>query len=135
MRRIHIAWGLLALAAFAVSGQVMLHHIPAMRLLSDDVRLMYRSRHIYLLGAGIANVLLGLYVTPCRENWRRWLQYAGSLMLLLSPGAVGIGVCGGDGTGYRSHMAERARVEGAVGWDGTAFCGGSAARGSVTQWL
>lgn len=85
MRRVHLVWGILALAAFAASGQVMLRHVPPMRLLSDDVRLMYRSRHIYLLGSGIANVLIGLYLVPCRALWRRNLQFAGSLLLLSAP--------------------------------------------------
>ena len=67
MRRIHLAVGILALAAFAASGQVMLRHVPPMHLLGDDVRLMYRSRHIYLLGSGIANVLLGALGSP------RWM--------------------------------------------------------------
>ena len=90
MRRIHLAVGILALAAFAASGQVMLRHVPPMHLLGDDVRLMYRSRHIYLLGSGIANVLLGLYVAPRRELWRRGIQYTGSLLLLAAPLLLGL---------------------------------------------
>ena len=68
MRLIHLIWGILVLIAFAASGQAMLRHVPPMRLLSDDVRLMYRSRHIYLFGSGIANVLLGLYVAQPAER-------------------------------------------------------------------
>jgi hypothetical protein len=90
MGRIHLVWGILALVAFAVSGQVMLRHVPPMHLLGDDVRLMYRSRHIYLLGSGIANVLLGLYVVPRRELWRRGIQYAGSLLFLVAPLLLGL---------------------------------------------
>ena len=90
MRRIHLALGSLALVAFAVSGQVMLRHRPPMDLLSDDVRLMYRSRHIYLLGSAIANVLLGLYLVPCRAAWRQSIQFAGSLLLLAAPVLLGM---------------------------------------------
>jgi hypothetical protein len=90
MRRIHLAVGILALAAFAASGQVMLRHVPPMHLLGDDVRLMYRSRHIYLLGSGIANVLLGLYVVLRKELWRRGIQYAGSVLLLAAPLLLGL---------------------------------------------
>jgi len=90
MRRVHLAWGILVLAAFAASGLVMLRHVPPMRLLGADVRLMYRSRHIYLLGSGIANVLLGLYVAPLRVAWRRFLQYLGSVLLLAAPVLLGL---------------------------------------------
>jgi len=90
MRLIHLIWGILVLIAFAASGQAMLRHVPPMRLLSDDVRLMYRSRHIYLFGSGIANVLLGLYVAPCRALWRRILQYVGSVLLLAAPVLLGL---------------------------------------------
>lgn len=85
MRRIHLAWGILVLVAFAASGQVMLRHVPPLDRLGNDVRPMYRSRHIYLLGSGIANVLLGLYLVPCRARWRRSLQSAGSILFLAAP--------------------------------------------------
>ena len=85
MRRVHLVWGMLALAAFVLSGQVMLRHTPPMHLLGDDMRLMYRSRHIYLLGSGIANVLLGLYLVPGRALWRLSLQCAGSFLFLAAP--------------------------------------------------
>jgi len=90
MRHIHLVCGVLALVAFAASGQVMLRHVPPMHLLGDDVRLMYRSRHIYLLGSGIANVQLGLYVVPRRNSWERAFQYAGSMLLLAAPMLLGL---------------------------------------------
>lgn len=99
MRRIHLAWGILALVAFTVSGQVMLRHIPPLHLLSADVRLMYRSRHIYLLGSGIANVLLGLYVVPRQNLWQRGMQYAGSALLLAAPVLLGMAFLAETGHG------------------------------------
>src|SRR5579863_7230229 len=85
MRRAHLVVGLVALAAFAATGMVMRTHTPPLRLLGDDVRLMYRSRHIYLVGSGIANVLLGIYLVPRRSGWRRGLQQSGSVLLLAAP--------------------------------------------------
>lgn len=85
MRRVYLVWGVLALAAFAASGQLMLRHVPPLAHLSNDVRLMYRSRHIYLLGSGIANVLLGLYLASFTALWRRSLQFAGSILFLAAP--------------------------------------------------
>ena len=99
IRRTHLAWGVLVLLAFAASGQVMLRHVPPMHLLAADVRLMYRSRHIYLLGSGIANVLLGLYVVPRRNSWERGFQYAGSVLLLLAPLLLGMAFLAETGQG------------------------------------
>jgi hypothetical protein len=99
MRRVHLVWGILVLVAFAASGQVMLRHVPPMRLLSDDVRLMYRSRHTYLLGSGIANVLLGLYIVPRRIMWQRVLQYVGSALPLTAPVLLGLAFLAETGHG------------------------------------
>ena len=118
MRRIHLAVGILALAAFAASGQVMLRHVPPMHLLGDDVRLMYRSRHIYLLGSGIANVLLGLYVAPRRELWQRGIQYAGSSLLLAAPLLLGLAFVTETGHGldptWRSARGLQAMIGGTL---------------------
>lgn len=118
MRRIHLAWGIAALAAFAASGQVMLRHVPPMHLLSDDVRLMYRSRHIYLLGSGIANVLLGLYVVPLRVAWRRFLQYLGSALLLAAPVLLGLAFLVETGHGidrsWRSSLGLKVMLAGTI---------------------
>src|SRR5208282_2203142 len=60
-------------------------HTPRLRVLGDEVRLMYRSRHIYLMASGMANVLLGVYLVPSRVGWRRGLQRAGSILFLAAP--------------------------------------------------
>ncbi len=60
MRHIHLIVGLLSVAAFLLTGQVMGHHVPNMQSLPPEVRMMYVSRHIYLLGAALVNLALGL---------------------------------------------------------------------------
>ena len=62
MGRVRLTVGLLGVIAFLITGQVMGHHIPKMQLLTPDVRMMYVSRHIYLLGAALVNLTLGLYL-------------------------------------------------------------------------
>ena len=85
MRRIHLIIGLLGVIAFLVTGQVMKHHHPRMQELSAEVRMMYVSRHIYLLGASLVNAVLGLYLQAHPPGWRRVLQQIGSVLILLSP--------------------------------------------------
>ena len=85
MRRAHLTVGLLGVIAFLITGQVMGHHNPSVKSLMPDVRMMYVSRHIYLLGAALVNLVLGLYMQGQPAGWRGLLQKFGSLLILLSP--------------------------------------------------
>lgn len=60
------------------------HHHPKMQLLTADVRMMYVSRHIYLLGAALVNLTLGLYLQLQPAGWRRVMQQIGSVLIVLS---------------------------------------------------
>lgn len=62
MRRIHLIIGVLGVIAFLLTGQAMKHHHPRMDQVPAEVRLMFLSRHIYLLGASLVNVALGLHL-------------------------------------------------------------------------
>jgi hypothetical protein len=84
VRRIHLIIGLLGVIAFVITGQVMARHVPNMHTLSPEVRMMYISRHIYLLGAALVNLVLGLYLQTNPPGWRRILQHIGSLLIVLS---------------------------------------------------
>ncbi len=79
-----MAAGLGTVLAFVVTGQFMRYHTPPMSALSDADRLLYRSRHIYILAGGLVNLMLGLYVQPARAGWRRAAQRVGSALLLAS---------------------------------------------------
>ena len=85
MRRLHLTLGLVGVFVFAFTGQIMRHHNPPMRALSPDVHMMYVSRHIYLLGAALVNLVLGLYFSPFSLTRARIAQQIGSLLLLVAP--------------------------------------------------
>jgi hypothetical protein len=91
MRRLHLATGLLGLAAFLASGQYMGRAHDHLRGLDDTTRLLFRSTHIYLLFAALLNLALGLYLVPPRGRWRPWLQRAGSVLVLAAPWLLGVG--------------------------------------------
>ena len=80
MRRFHFILGWCTLAMFLLTGQLMRHHSPPLITMSDSVRLLYRSRHLYILAAGLLHLTLGLYWQPF-EGWRRRAQSGGSLLL------------------------------------------------------
>jgi len=84
LRRVHLVIGIVAVVAFLLSGQVMGHHHPHMEQLSAELRMMYVSRHIYLLAAALVNTVLGLYLQMHPSSWRRGLQLVGSMLILAS---------------------------------------------------
>ena len=45
---------------------------------------MYVSRHIYLLGAALVNLVLGLYLREYSARWRRTLQRMGSVLIFFA---------------------------------------------------
>ena len=84
MRKIHLTAGLLGILVFVLSGQAMRLHKPPVRSLEDGQRMMFLSRHIYIFGSALVNLTLGLYLKLENRRWRRNLQLAGSLLILLS---------------------------------------------------
>jgi hypothetical protein len=85
MRRLHLIVALIGVVVFVLTGQVMRHHTPPMHEVGPDVRMMFVSRHIYLLASAVANLTLGLYLWELPPGWRRVFQQIGSLLLLISP--------------------------------------------------
>lgn len=85
MRRIHLIVGLLGVVIFVLTGQIMARHTPPVRAMEPELRLMYISRHIYLLGAALVNLVVGVYLQVARGAWQRAVQFGGSVLLLLSP--------------------------------------------------
>ena len=85
MRRVHLMVGLVGVIVFVLTGQVMARHTPPVRAMVPELRMMYVSRHIYLLGASLVNLTAGLYLRMERGGWQRTLQVLGSVLLLVSP--------------------------------------------------
>ena len=104
MRRIHLAVGTLAVIAFLVTGQFMRMHKPPMAALEDGLRMMYRSRHIYLLGSGLVNLMLGLYLRARASGWRKSTQMAGSVLLLAAPFLLLTAFINEPGRGVRADL-------------------------------
>ena len=81
IKRLHLIFGLLIFVVFLLTGQYMdrvQHHLAEM---PDATRLLYRSRHIYILMAGLINLVLGVYFARRNGAVQRWIQVTGSLLL------------------------------------------------------
>src|SRR5688572_29990950 len=89
MRRFHFYFGVAVVIVFLLTGQYMeyVHN----RSLPDGPRLLYRSRHIYLLFSGLINLSIGTYLTYRPTGWRRPMQVTGSVLLTIGPALLLIG--------------------------------------------
>jgi hypothetical protein len=81
----HRTVGIATLALFAVTGQIMDHLDLDHMAVDSPVRLLYRSRHIYLLFAGLVNLAVGMrYVLPVSGTGSR-AAVIGSVLMLVAP--------------------------------------------------
>jgi hypothetical protein len=83
MKRFHLVFGLLIFVVFLLTGQYMDKFHNHLEGVEVGVRLLYRTRHIFILMAGLINIGLGSYYTPRLGHWQRRVQLAGSLSLVL----------------------------------------------------
>ena len=61
---------------------------PDKEIISQDLRILMRSRHIYILYSAFLHVLLGLYFRLSEKTWQKILQIIGSVLLTLSTGLL-----------------------------------------------
>lgn len=81
-----LAMGSLGVLGFLGTGQYMKYALDGMQGMPDLPRLLYRSAHIYLLWAGLANLLAGMALAPTRQPLAGWLQRgAGGLLSVTVP--------------------------------------------------
>jgi len=84
-RFFHRVAGVLTVLAFLATGLYMRWREPPVAELDPHLRMLFRSRHIYLLLSGLMNLAIGSYATPLRRHWANDVALAGSVMLAASP--------------------------------------------------
>ena len=85
MKRLHLWVGAIALFIFLLTGQYMDYLDVRTNVLGETARVMFRSRHIYLLLAGLVNLGVGSYFLERERGWRRGLQLLGSALVVAAP--------------------------------------------------
>jgi hypothetical protein len=85
MKLVHLLVGAFVLVAFLLTGQYMDYLDVRSGALGETARAMFRSRHIYLLMAGLVNLGVGSYFVTRGRGWRRGLQLTGSALVLVAP--------------------------------------------------
>lgn len=81
MGKAHVIFGIAVFIIFLITGRFMRADFPDKEIISQEFRLLMRSRHIYILLSGFIHILLGLYLAIDKESWRKYLQLIGSVLL------------------------------------------------------
>lgn len=84
LRMAHLVVGAIAVVAFLATGQVMGRLDPPVAELEWAQRLLFRSRHMYILAAGLVNLALGVHYLLPEGAVRKVAATAGSLLALTS---------------------------------------------------
>lgn len=82
MKLFHLIFGLLVVLVFLLTGQYMHVYMHHMVGVPDGPRLLYRTRHIFILLAGLLNLGLGAYLVYRAERWARGFQWLGSILIV-----------------------------------------------------
>jgi len=81
MGKAHLFFGIVVFIIFLITGRFMRADFPDKEIISQEFRLLMRSRHIYILLSSFIHILLGLYLEISREKARKYLQISGSFVL------------------------------------------------------
>ena len=84
MKKFHTIFGLVTVIVFLLTGQYMdkyLHHLHG-RL--DGPRMLYRTRHIFILLSGLLHIGIGTYFTFQKTQAGRITQILGSVLIVLA---------------------------------------------------
>lgn len=82
MKRFHLIFGFVVIIIFILTGQYMDKFLQHLEGMADGPRMMYRTRHIYILLSGLLNLAVGAYFSYRATRWRRLLQFAGSALIV-----------------------------------------------------
>ena len=80
MKRFHLIFGLAMLVTFLLTGQYMDRFHEHLRNMADGPRMLYRTRHIFILFSGLLHLGIGTYFRYRLDAQRRILQIVGSLL-------------------------------------------------------
>ena len=81
MARAHLLFGIIVFVVFLITGRFMRADFPDKEIISQEFRILMRSRHIYILLSSFVHILLGLYIQISPQAWRKYLQIFGSALL------------------------------------------------------
>ena len=84
MKWLHLIFGIVLFFVFTTTGSYMRADFPDKSLISPELRILMRSRHIYILFSALIHLALGIYIQLRPELLRRILQFGGTAVLVFS---------------------------------------------------
>ena len=88
MAYLHLIFGILLFIVFAITGKFMRWDFPDKEIIPQDLRILMRSRHIYILFSALIHLVLGVYLQVSAKTWRKVLQMLGSTLLIAASGLL-----------------------------------------------
>jgi hypothetical protein len=84
MSYFHLIFGLLLFVVFTITGRYMRLDFPDKDSIDQTLRILMRSRHIYILLSSLIHISLGIYLQLRPRTLQKALQITGSIVLVLS---------------------------------------------------
>jgi hypothetical protein len=84
MKWFHLIFGIAMFTVFVTTGKYMRVDFPDKDAIPQELRLLMRSRHIYILFSALIHLALGVYSQLRPQVWRKVLQFGGSTVLVVS---------------------------------------------------
>jgi len=80
----HLIFGFILFIVFTQTGAYMRADFPDKEAIPQELRLLMRSRHIYILFSALIHLALGIYMQIRPAVWQKTVQYSGSAVLFAS---------------------------------------------------
>jgi hypothetical protein len=80
----HLIFGIALFFVFTTTGSYMRSDFPDKDAIPQELRLLMRSRHIYILFSALIHMVLGVYLRISADSRIKLLQFAGSALLIVS---------------------------------------------------
>ena len=84
MSYFHLLFGLLLFVVFTITGRYMRADFPDKQEMDQTLRILMRSRHIYILLSSLIHMALGIYLRLRPHPVKRNLQLTGSVVLVVA---------------------------------------------------
>lgn len=81
MQRFHLVFGVIVLVVFLLTGQYVDRYHQHLAYMNDGPRMLYRTRHIFILMSGLLHLGIGSYFNYRLGRARRALQITGSILI------------------------------------------------------
>ena len=88
MKWFHVAAGILVFIAFTITGKYMRIDFPDKDVIPQDLRILMRSRHIYIFFSSLVHLVIGVYLVLRPTVLQRVLQITGSILLTVASGLL-----------------------------------------------